>query len=786
MEAKEALNLCSPSLMLFPKFKLLISTTTLAATAAEVRPFHHLLPSIKAYYSSSSSPVDLPHFDALLSGIFDSDPAAFTRGFRAPDSIKPLLSEGGRPQMHTATAAEVRPFHHLLPSIKAYYSSSSSPVDLPHFDALLSGIFDSDPAAFTRGFRAPDSIKPLLSEPHLFLAALRSVRRRPRLALRFFRWAESQPGFPCSEAVFCAVLQILAEGGLMRAAYSVAQRVLHLRLHGIVDLLIDGHAGPEATAPLLDLLLWLYTKCSMVELAVSTFYKMVAHGFLPDVKNCNRILRILRDTAQWTEVRAIYKQMIKVGVQPTIVTFNTMLDSFCKEGKAEEALKILGEMEGQDAGCLPNDITYNVIINGLSKKGELDKAEKLLDKMRCARKASSFTYNPLISGLFSKGFVDEALGFRDEMVGFGVMPTVVTYNALIYGLCRSGRMEEAQEKFVEMGKMNLAQDVVSYNSLIYGYCRLGNVKEALCLFNHLRDAHIAPNIRTYNILIDGHCRSGALDGAQKFKEEMICSGFLPDVYTYTILVNGSCKMGNLAMAKGFFDEMLQKGLEPDCHAYTTRIVGELKLGDTSKAFQLREEMKAKGITPNTVTYNVLIDGLCKMGNLKEAYGLWQKMVHDGFHPNCVTYTCLINAHCEKGHMREAKNLFDCMLSNNLSPTVVTYTVLIHAHANKGNLEAAYGYFSKMLEENVLPNEITYNALINGLCRKHKVELAYELFDKMQGNGVCKAANKDTKKKDINICSHKIQKILREMPLVDESVMFIDCQLNFLLVTGIKI
>ncbi|XP_065045617.1 pentatricopeptide repeat-containing protein At1g22960, mitochondrial isoform X4 [Musa acuminata AAA Group] len=327
MEAKEALNLCSPSLMLFPKFKLLISTTTLAATAAEVRPFHHLLPSIKAYYSSSSS----------------------------------------------------------------------SPVDLPPFDALVSGILDSDPAAFTRGFRAPDSIKPLLSEPHLFLAALRSVRRRPRLALRFFRWAESQPGFPCSEAAFCAVLQILAEGGLMRAAYSVAQRVLHLRLHGIVDLLIDGHAGPEATAPLLDLLLWLYTKCSMVELAVSTFYKMVAHGFLPDVKNCNRILRILRDTAQWTEVRAIYKHMIKVGVQPTIVTFNTILDSFCKEGKAEEALKILGEMEGQDAGCLPNDITYNVIINGLSKKGELDKAEKLLDKMR------------------------------------------------------SGRMEEAQEKFVEMG-----------------------------------------------------------------------------------------------------------------------------------------------------------------------------------------------------------------------------------------------------------------------------------------------------------------------------------------------
>lgn len=56
-----------------------------------------------------------------------------------------------------------------------------------------------------------------------------------------------------------------------------------------------------------------------------------------------------------------------------------MLDSYFKEGKVQEAMNLLSEM--QEKGCGPNDVAYNVLINGLSEKGELDKAQELIKEM---------------------------------------------------------------------------------------------------------------------------------------------------------------------------------------------------------------------------------------------------------------------------------------------------------------------------------------------------------------------------------------------------------------------
>ncbi|KAJ8484921.1 hypothetical protein OPV22_017406 [Ensete ventricosum] len=600
MEAKEALNLCSPSLMLFPKFKPLISTTTLAATAAEVRPFQHLLPSIKAYCSSLSSPVDLPPIDALLSG-----------------------------------------------------------VDYTY------------PAAFTRGFRAPDSIKPFLSEPHLFLAALRSVRRDPRLALRFFRWAESQLGFPCSEAAFCAILQILAEGGLMHAAYSVAQRVLHLRLHGIVDLLIDGHAGPEATVPLLDLLLWLYTKCSMVEHAVSTFHKMVAHGFLPDVKNCNRILRILRDTDQWTE-----------------------------EGKAEEALKILGEMEDRDAGCLPNDITYNVIINGLSKKGELDKAEKLLDKMRL-------------------GNLKEALCLFNHMRDAHIAPNIRTYNILIDGHCRLGALFGAQKLKEEMICLGFLPDVYTYTILVNGFCKMGDLAMAKEFFDEMLQKGVQPDCYAYTTIIVGELNLGDTSKAFQLREEMKAKGITPNAVTYNVLIDGLCKMGNRKDAYGLWQKMVHDGFHPNCVTYTCLINAHCKKGHLREAKNLFDYMLSNNLSPTVVTYTVLIHAHANRGNLEVAYGYFSKMLEENVLPNEITYNALINGLCRKQKVELAYELFHKMQGNGLSPNKYTYTLLINENCNLGNWKEALRLYAEMHEKGIIPDFCTQNVLFKGFGEDFK-------------------------------------------------------------------
>ncbi|KAF5948161.1 hypothetical protein HYC85_014118 [Camellia sinensis] len=511
-----------------------------------------------------------------------------------------------------------------------------------HFGNLILKTIEDKPWAFaSKYWVVSEQLRTVILDPELFIRVLNSVRGRPRVALRLFRWAEGQPGFKRSEFIFCTILEILVQNNLMGSAYSVMERVISVDLHGIVDVLIDGYVNAEVSIKLLDLLLWLYTKESMVEQCLLIFDKMVRNGFLPDVKNCNRILRMLRDKDLVGKTREVYQLMGMFGIKPSILTYNTLLDSFCKDGEVQQALDLLLEM--QRRGCTPNDVTYNVLINGLSKKGEFDQAKGLIVEMlNLGLKVSAYTYNPLILGIW-------------------------------------GKVTDARQKFRDMLGKNLTPDIVSYNTLIYGYCRLGDVTEAFLLLYELEGTNLNPTVVTYNTIVDGLCRLGELEDAKRLKEEMINHGILPDVFTYTILVNGSVKVGNLQMANEFFDEMLHKGLEPDHFAYTTRIAGELKLGDTSKAFRLQEEMLAKGFPPDLITYNVIVDGLCKVGNLEEACGLLQKMVRDGLMPDHVTYTSIIHTVLEIGHLKKARELFYEMLSKGLSPTVVTYTLLIHAH-----------------------------------------------------------------------------------------------------------
>lgn len=325
-------------------------------------------------------------------------------------------------------------------------ATTTTTISETHYRDLIFDTIEEKPWAFCNNNWVSDQFRAVIVDPELLIRVLDLIRIRPRIALRFFRWVEGQPGFKRSEFAFCVILEILAKNNLMRSAYWVVERVVCVNMHGIVDVLVDGYVGSEVSVKLLDLLLWVYTKKSMIEQCLLVFDKMMRNGFLPDVKNCNRILRMLRDRHFVAKAREVYRMMGENGIKPTIVTYNTLLDSYCKEGEVQRALELLSEM--QRRGCFPNDVTYNVLINGLSKKGELKQANGLIGEMlKSGLKVSAYTYNPLICGYCKKGLVVEALGFEEEMAIRGATPTVATYNTLMYGLCKLGRMADARRRF---------------------------------------------------------------------------------------------------------------------------------------------------------------------------------------------------------------------------------------------------------------------------------------------------------------------------------------------------
>ncbi|KAF4355120.1 hypothetical protein G4B88_004332 [Cannabis sativa] len=111
---------------------------------------------------------------------------------------------------------------HLFSSLPHYNHSSLSET---HYRDLLFTTIDKKPWAFSSSTKwVSPKFRPIILNPELFVRVLRCSHQRPRIALRLFRWVLGQSEFQYSEFSFCAILEILAQNGMMSSAYSVMER----------------------------------------------------------------------------------------------------------------------------------------------------------------------------------------------------------------------------------------------------------------------------------------------------------------------------------------------------------------------------------------------------------------------------------------------------------------------------------------------------------------------------------------------------------------------------------
>ncbi|XXG52002.1 hypothetical protein AAC387_Pa03g0434 [Persea americana] len=317
--------------------------------------------------------------------------------------------------------------------------------------AQISQVFKNKRRFFAHDFDDFSRFRPLILNRDLFLNVLDSIRDKPKTVLWFFRWVNRQPGFHPSEASFFAVLEILAEKELMRPAYFVAEQAVSLKLHGIVDFLIDGCISSDVSAKLLDLFLWIYTKESMVELSLSTFNKMGRNGLAKlMVSTYNAFIGGLCKRGRMVEAQDrrhrrgiwLFDNLTVNHLSPTVVTYNTLIDGLCRVGALEEARKLKDEM--CELGLLPDVITYTSLVNGSCKIGDLVSAKGFFDEMLGkGLQPDCFAYTARIAGELKLGSVFDAFHLREEMLTQGVLPNLITYNVLVDGLCKLVDLEEA-------------------------------------------------------------------------------------------------------------------------------------------------------------------------------------------------------------------------------------------------------------------------------------------------------------------------------------------------------
>ncbi|KAF8408835.1 hypothetical protein HHK36_004904 [Tetracentron sinense] len=124
------------------------------------------------------------------------------------------------------------------------------------------------------------------------------------------------------------------------------------------------------------------------------------------------------------------KKLQLVGV--TAMLLACKYEEFSVPGRLKEAVELFEEMVSK-VQVMPDALTYNVLVNGFCREGKVDQARKIMDFMRkngCC--PNIFNYSALMNGFCKEGRVEEAIFMRKS----GMKVDVVGYTTLINYLCR--------------------------------------------------------------------------------------------------------------------------------------------------------------------------------------------------------------------------------------------------------------------------------------------------------------------------------------------------------------
>ncbi|KRH48603.1 hypothetical protein GLYMA_07G100300v4 [Glycine max] len=218
----------------------------------------------------------------------------------------------------------------------------------------------------------------------------------------------------------------------------------------------------------------------------------------------------------------IFSEMPVKGISANVVTYNTLIHGFCKEGKMKEAKNVLADL----LKVKPDVITYNTLMDGCVLVCGVKNAKHVFNAM-CLMEVTPdvCSYNIMINGLCKIKRGDEALNLYKEMHQKNMVPDIVTYNSLIDGLCKSCRISYVKRA-----------DVITYRSLLDVLCKNSLLDKAIGLFNKMKDHGVRPDVYIFTMLIDGIVF-----------QDLLIKGYHLNVCTYTVIINGLCK-------EGLFDE----------------------------------------------------------------------------------------------------------------------------------------------------------------------------------------------------------------------------------------
>merc|ERR1719420_1941856 len=466
----------------------------------------------------------------------------------------------------------------------------------------------------------------------------------------------------------------------------------------------------------------------------------------------------------------VFRKLQSSGVQLTSLAYNALLDTCVQCGKVNVALQHFTEMK--DLG-LVDVVSYNTLLKAYLKQGQIAKARKLLAEMAESDiQANQVTYNEMLNALVAVKDRKEMWGLVREMNAMGMRPNSVTCSIILKSLTAHSAKEDVCqamalidnlhedmdevlfasviEACVRVGQLDLLSSKLqqyaglgglagltapTYGSMIKAYGRARDIERVRELWGEMRRRHVTPTSITLGCMVDALvCNSlpdEAFDLVRGIRDESEYADILNTVI-YSTLLKGFAQARQPGRVQDVFEEMKQMGIACNTVSYNTMLDANARTGKMDRADELFREMQASGVSPDVITYSTLVKGYCQAGDIDRGYQVLNEMVTNGVHePDEILYNSLLDGCAKQHRVDDALKLLEDMHKHHVRPSNFTLSILVKLLGRSRRLNQAFSMVEETCKRFDLQANIhVYTCLIFACFQNRQMPRALQLHDSM--------------------------------------------------------
>jgi pentatricopeptide repeat protein len=439
----------------------------------------------------------------------------------------------------------------------------------------------------------------------------------------------------------------------------------------ILDAMIARSELDPSLAPnriIFNSIIHAWSRQGNTEQAEATFERMKEDPTIDiETGDYNALLSTYARNGNARKAEGVLKDMLESGCEPSIISYNCILDSWRQgdePGAAERAESILETLQSNfdkgESDIRPNGRSYSSVASAYVKSGRTDsvaQAERLLSLAEERGHAGdSYLYNSVLDAWATSGQKDAAIKAEEvlnDMEKAGSINTV-SYNTVIKAWKLSNSRDAAKRAEALLNRMekldaedyryDVKPDAYTYTAVIQCYTKdnhEGSALKAVSLLNRMIDScragnnELKPNTVTVNVVLDALAKTGDGDSARKAEEilnmfAVSCDSCLDKVslntVSYTSVIDAFAKCGTPDAAQKAEEifAMMEKEFEggnhqvkPNTRSYNTLLNAWIqtgKKGSVQRAEIILKRMEdeyASGnedIRPDVVSFSIVMNG----------------------------------------------------------------------------------------------------------------------------------------------------------------------------------